>query len=118
MSGISGQLKSGAIRGLAVASEKRVPNLPDVPTYAEGGYPGFFAASWVGFFAPAKTSDAIAVKLNTEINAILDLPDVQERLKPLSVVTRRTAQADSQAYFKSEITTWGKMVHAVGLAPK
>src|SRR5207244_9897804 len=57
--GYASQLQSGAIRGLAVASEQRLPQFPSVPTYIESGFPGFVALTWAGFFAPAKTSDAI-----------------------------------------------------------
>lgn len=107
-------LRAGTLRGLAVSSAKRMAALPDVPTYEEGGFPGFVATSWVGVFAPAKTSDAIVDKLNATINDVLKMPDVQERLKTIAFEPRHGGVADAAQYFKSEIVNWGKMVHAVG----
>lgn len=107
-------LKAGTLRGLAVSSAKRMVALPDVPTYEEGGFPGFVATSWVGVFAPAKTSDAIVAKLNGAINEVLQTPDVQERLKTIAFEPRQGDVANAAKYFKSEIENWGKMVHAIG----
>jgi tripartite-type tricarboxylate transporter receptor subunit TctC len=56
VTGYAGQLKAGSIRGIAVAAEQRLPQLPDIPTYAEGGFPGIIASTWVGIFAPARTT--------------------------------------------------------------
>src|SRR3954471_13513284 len=61
-------IRSGALRGIGVASDRRNPAIPDVPTYGEMGYPNVYSASWVAFFAPAKTPDAVVEKLNAEIN--------------------------------------------------
>jgi tripartite-type tricarboxylate transporter receptor subunit TctC len=109
-------INDGTLRAIGIASAKRVPSAPSAPTYAEGGYPNFYAASWVGFFLPAKTSDAIAEKLNTEINAIIQEPDVQAKLTKLGfdpIVKDQKAAAD---YFKSEIESWGKMARTVGVS--
>jgi tripartite-type tricarboxylate transporter receptor subunit TctC len=116
--GYVAQFRSGAIRALAVASEKRLPQLPDVPTYGEGGFPGFVASTWVGFFAPAKTSDAIAVKLNGAINEALRLPDVQERLATYFMQIEQRSQPASDAYFKSEIAAWRERIATIGLKPE
>jgi tripartite-type tricarboxylate transporter receptor subunit TctC len=113
--GYASQLQSGAIRSLAVASEQRLPLLPTIPTYAEQGFPGFLPATWVGFFAPAKTSDAIVVKLNKAIDEVIREPDVQERFKALHMQARYQSQPDAAAYFSSEVETWAKMLTAVGL---
>src|SRR5262249_12924739 len=99
----------------AVASEQRLPLLPNIPTYAEQGFPGFLPATWVGFFAPAKTSDAIVIKLNKAIDDIIREPDVQNRLKVLHLQARYQAQPDAAAYFNTEVETWAKMLAAVGL---
>jgi tripartite-type tricarboxylate transporter receptor subunit TctC len=107
-------LKAGTLRGLAVSSEKRMAALPDVPTYQESGFRGFVATSWVGVFAPAKTSDAIVNKLNATINDVLKMPDVQERMKTIAFEPRSGDVADANKYFKAEIANWGNMVHAVG----
>jgi tripartite-type tricarboxylate transporter receptor subunit TctC len=109
-------IKQGQLRGLGVASQHRAPSVPDVPTYAEAGFPDFHAASWVGFFVPAKTNDAVVAKLNGEINAILKEPDVLERLKAVGFDAMAKTQAETVAYFKSEVDTWGKMARSVGVS--
>ncbi len=102
--------KSGKLRALAVGSSTRSPFLPDVPTVAESGYPGFEAVGWIGIAAPAKTPDAILDKINAEIARMLATVDVKERLASLGV----TPAADSRAHFtgfvKSEIAKWGKLI--------
>jgi tripartite-type tricarboxylate transporter receptor subunit TctC len=112
--GYAGQLRSGAIRGLAIASDRRLPQFPDIPTYAEGGFPTFTASTWVGFFAPGKTSDAIATKLNGEINDVLRLPDVRERLAAYFIQINHRTQPETVAFFKGETETWRQMITAIG----
>jgi tripartite-type tricarboxylate transporter receptor subunit TctC len=114
--GLAPQINSGALKGLAVASEQRVPIIPNVPTYQEGGFPGFYAASWVGFFAPAQTNAAILVKLNAAINEALKEPEVQQRLTALGVVASSGTQPQADGYFRAEVEKWGKMVGSIGLA--
>jgi tripartite-type tricarboxylate transporter receptor subunit TctC len=116
--GFAPQLASGALRGLAVASEARVPGYPDMPTYEEGGYKGFVAETWVGIFAPAKLDDAIAAKLNAMINEIVQEPATKAKLAAFSMQTRLRDLAGSEAYFRSEVAKWGKMVEAIGLVAK
>jgi tripartite-type tricarboxylate transporter receptor subunit TctC len=113
---VTPHIKSGALRGLGVAAPKRNAAIPDVPTYAEMGYPGVTSQSWVGFFAPAKTSDAVVAKLNTEINTVMREPDSLEKIAKAGFepVVKDTAETD--AYFKSEVTSWGKMVQAIGFS--
>ena len=109
---VTPHIKSGALRGLGVASDKRNSAIPDVPTYGEMGYPNVYSHSWVGFFAPAKTPDAIVQKLNTEINAMMKEPD-SWRSSPRPASTRLSKNvAETDAYFKSEVASWSKMVNA------
>jgi tripartite-type tricarboxylate transporter receptor subunit TctC len=115
--GFAAQLSSGALRGLAVASEARVPGFADIPTYGEGGYP-FVAETWVGIFAPAKLDDAIAAKLNAAINEIINEPATQKKLATFSMQTRVRDLAGSEAYFRDEVAKWGKMVDAIGIVAK
>jgi tripartite-type tricarboxylate transporter receptor subunit TctC len=103
------------LRGLALASTTRSAAVPGVPTFAEMGFPNMLTGSWVGFFAPAKTSDAIVTKLSAEMNEILKLPDVQEKLKSIGFDPILKSHAETVAYFKSEVETWGKMVRAIGM---
>ncbi len=115
--GYAGQFQSHAIRGLAVSSEKRMPEYPDIPTYGEGGYP-FVAISWVGVFAPAKVDNAIAAKLNAAINEIVAEPATVAKLRTFSMQTSVRGLADTESYFRSEVANWGKMVGAIGISAK
>src|ERR1019366_2497055 len=110
VSGYVGQLRSGAIRGLAIASDQRLPQFPSIPTYAESGFPTFTASTWVGFFVPTMTNEAIVTKLNGEINDVLRLPDVQDRLTSYFMQVHYRTQPAAAAYFKSEIEAWRKMI--------
>ena len=115
--GYAGQLKSGLIRGLAVAAEKRLPQFPDIPTYTEAGYL-LIASTWVGVFAPAKVSDAIADKLNKAINDVLDDPAAQAQLKTLQTETRKSDRTAAEAFFKQDVQQWTTMIKAIGLGAK
>ena len=114
--GYAAQFRSGTIRGVAVASPQRVPEVPDIPTYDESGYPGFVAENWVGVFAPAKIDREIAAKLNAAINEIVREPATEARLRTFSMQTHPRSLADTERYFESEMTKWGTMVKAVGLS--
>lgn len=110
------QIVQGKLRGLGVASEKRNSAIPDVPTYGEMGFPGVYSGSWVAFFAPAKTPDAVVNKLNTEINALMAEPDSLEKLKQNGFDPVVKDVAGSEAYYKSEVAGWAKMVNAIGFS--
>jgi tripartite-type tricarboxylate transporter receptor subunit TctC len=114
--GLAAQIGSGALRGLAVASDKRATVIPAMPTFAEAGFPNFEAASWVGFFAPAKTSADILAKLNDAIDAVVKEPEMQQRLKTLGFDAVTGAQAQAERRFTAEVDKWGKMAGSAGLA--
>ena len=116
--GAAAQIEGGKLKGLGVAADKRAAVTPNVPTYAEQGFPGFTAASWVGFFAPAKTDPQILATLNGAINAIVQTPEVQKKLTDMGFdpITGSPGQAD--AMFKAEVDKWGKMVKALNLSIK
>jgi tripartite-type tricarboxylate transporter receptor subunit TctC len=113
---VTPHIRSGALRGLGVAAPKRNAAIPDVPTYAEMGYPDVTSQSWVGFFAPAKTPEAIVQQLNTEINALMKEPDSLEKIAKAGFDPVVKDVAETDAYFKSEVTSWSKMVNAVGFS--
>ena len=115
--GAAAPVKAGALRGLAIASEKRMAILPDVPTYGESGYPGFVASAWTGFFLPAKTPDEIAKKLNAAINEILKDPEVASRLEQLGFEPLNLDQNAADTMFRSDIVKWRSMVEAINLKP-
>jgi tripartite-type tricarboxylate transporter receptor subunit TctC len=102
--------KSGKLRALAVGSSVRSPFLPDVPTVAESGYPGFEAVGWIGLAAPAKTPDAILNKLNAEVVKILATQDTRDRLAGLGVTPVGDTRAQFTAFVRSEIAKWGKLI--------
>jgi tripartite-type tricarboxylate transporter receptor subunit TctC len=110
------QILQGKLRGLGVASDKRNNAIPDVPTYGEMGYPGVYSGSWVAFFAPGKTPDAIVTRLNAEINALMKEPDSLEKLKQNGFDPVVKNVAESEAYYKSEVASWAKMVNAIGFS--
>ena len=107
-------VKAGRLRGLGIATLKRSPLMPDVPTIAEAGYPGFEAVGWIGIVAPAKTPPAILDKLNAEIVRVVKQPDVTERLNALAFTPVPGTRAEFGAFIKSEIAKWGKVVRDSG----
>ena len=91
-------IQSGKIRALAVATPKRLPTLPDVPTFAEAGMPEFTYDAWFGLLAPAGTPSAIVNKINADVAAVIALPDVQQRLTQQGVIfAPNTAEAFNAA---------------------
>jgi tripartite-type tricarboxylate transporter receptor subunit TctC len=104
------QIKGGALKALAVTSNRRFAGLPSVPTVAEAGVPGYQASSWNGVAAPARTSRAVVDKLNREIAAAVASPDVRKRLEELGVDARASTPAELHALLVSEIAKWGKVI--------
>jgi tripartite-type tricarboxylate transporter receptor subunit TctC len=107
-------IKSGRLRGLGIATLKRSPFLPELPTIAEAGYAGFEAVGWIGIAAPAKTQAAILDKLNAEMVKIINEPDVKERLATLAFTPVGDSREQFTAFMKSEIAKWGKAVKDSG----
>jgi len=112
---VTPQITQGALRGLGLASATRNAAVPNVPTYGEMGFPNVYSGSWVAFFAPAKTPDAIVGRLNAEINRAMTDAEVLDKLKAIGFDPIVKDQAATVDYFKSEIANWGKMVQAVGI---
>lgn len=106
------QIRSGKVRVLAVASERRSRVLPNVPTIAESGMPGFHASSWHGFFAPAGTPRDIVARLHSEVTRIVRLPDVTERLSAQGVEPVANTPEQFGDFIKSEVARWARVVKA------
>jgi len=118
MSSVLPHVKSGRLRPLAVTGAQRWPAVPDVPTIAESGFPGFEASVWFGVLAPARTPKPIITRLNQEIIKALSLPDVRERLSNVGFeIVGKSPEAFS-AYIKSEVTKWAKVAKASGVKPE
>jgi tripartite-type tricarboxylate transporter receptor subunit TctC len=113
--GVAAQIKAGKLKGIAMASEKRAAVTPDMPTFAEGGFPGFTAASWVGFFVLVKTPSDVIAKLHGVIDGIMKEADMQQRLASLGFDPITGTQSQAQAMFKTEVEKWGKMVATLDL---
>jgi tripartite-type tricarboxylate transporter receptor subunit TctC len=109
------QVRSGQLNALAVGSAKRLPSLPDIPTIAETGVPGYEAYSWVGIVAPAKTPKAIVTRLNQEIVDILKQKDVAEKLNQQGALPVGDTPEQFAAYIKTEIDKWGAVVRAANI---
>jgi tripartite-type tricarboxylate transporter receptor subunit TctC len=109
-------ITAGKLRALAVTTKQQFSSLPDVPPLADF-VPGFDLAAWQGVIAPNGTPQAILVKLNDAINAIVATEDVRSRLKDLGMSpVGRGTPAELQLFLQSEITRWGKVVNAAGIA--
>jgi tripartite-type tricarboxylate transporter receptor subunit TctC len=111
-----GSMKANRIRPLAVTFAKRVPQFAELPTVAEAGVPGFTVDNWYGVLAPRGTPKPIVAKLHGQINAILDMPDVKERLAGLGIFPFTTPTPEAfRDYIRSEIVKYGKVVKESGM---
>jgi tripartite-type tricarboxylate transporter receptor subunit TctC len=108
-------IKAGKLRGLAMASPRRLKALPDIPTMAEAGYPGIDGDTWFAALAPAGTPKAIVDLLNHEIVSILATPQSQEQLAALGYETIATSPEESDRYIKAEIAKWAKVIREANL---
>jgi len=107
---VMAQIKGGALKALAVTSDKRFAGLPDVPTVAESGVPGYQASSWNAVAAPAKTPKPVIERLNREVNAAVVLPEVRKRLGELGVDARGGTPEALHDLLVSEIAKWKAVI--------
>ena len=111
------QIQAGKIHALAVTSLQRQPLLPNVPTIAESGYPGFEALSWQGLFAPAATPPEIVDKLNREVNKALASADIRDYFSARGFTLGGSTPAEFRAFVRAETKKWGRIVKASGAKP-
>ena len=109
------QIRAGRARALAVSSEKRVPDFPDVPTFAELGYPQLSASIWFSLSGPAGMPSEIVHRLNAQVRRILQLPDVRERLRPEGIEPGDLDPKEFAAFMAAEVKRWAPVVRAAGL---
>ena len=111
-------VKQGKLRALAIGDAKRSALLPDLPTIAESGLPGYEALQWMGLVAPAKTPRAIVERLNKEVVRIVQSPEVKERLLQIGNEPVGSSPAQFAAFIKAEIAKWGKIAKQAGVKPE
>ena len=109
-------MQSGKLRALAVTSDRRLAQLPDVPTMAEAGFPSFEVSSWQGLLAPVGTPPAIVSKLQREIARILALPEVRERFAAVAAEPVASTPAQFRAHIESEIARWSAVARRADLS--
>lgn len=103
-------VKAGKLRAIASIGLARTVALPDVPTVAESGLPGFEVSNWIGLFAPAGTPPEVASKLNAEVQKIMRLPDVQKRLESEGARFIPTTPAQFASFQRDELAKWAKII--------
>jgi tripartite-type tricarboxylate transporter receptor subunit TctC len=110
---VAGQVAAGSVRGLAIATERRLAAYPDLPTYVEQGYPGLVGSAWFALSAPANLPRDIVVRVNAEVVKALHTPDLQARFAREAIDTK-TLDADAfTAFFKAEAERWTPLAKAV-----
>jgi tripartite-type tricarboxylate transporter receptor subunit TctC len=111
-------IKAGRIRGLAVTDTKRSNLLPDIPTVAEQGWPGYRVVNWFGVLAPAKTPPAVVERLNRALRAGLSRPAVAEKLGGQGVTPEMSSPKELSSFMQEEISRWAKVVKAANIKPE
>lgn len=106
---------SGKLKGLAVGSVQRSPAVPDIPTVAEAGVPGFENVTWYGMFAPAKTPHDIIVKLNKQVVQILASPEMAQRLASQGAEPRSSTPEELTKFMRVESERWKKVIKTAGI---
>lgn len=108
-------VKSGKLKGLAITGEKRTASLPQLPTYAEAGLPGYDPKNWQGMMAPARTPSAIIAKLSAETERILAMPDVRERLSASGMEPFHTGPEKMAAQMKSDYAETARIIKTANI---
>ena len=112
---VMAQLKAGTIRALGVASGRRMPQLPEVPTLAEAGLPGFEASSWFGLVAPARTPPAVVERLNAAVVSALKEPDMQRRFDVLGARLVGDSPDQFAEFIRAERVKWDRIVRSANV---
>ena len=107
-------VKAGRLKALAVTTPKRTALLPDLPTMAEAGLPGFASQSWYGFLAPAGTPAEVIAQLSRDINETLQGPAARERLGRIVLEPQGTTPAQFEQFLKDDIVKWRQVIKESG----
>ena len=113
--GVLPHIKGGRLKAVWTTALQRLPWLPDTPTFAESGLPGFDTYGWYGVFAPAKLPREIVNKLHAEIARVLSLPDIREKFATQGAIPIGNSPEEFAAWVKREMGVWGKVARQVGL---
>src|SRR5713226_5939218 len=108
-------IKAGKVRAIATTGSKRAELLPEVPTVAESGYPGYEAVNWYAYMAPARTPKPIIERLHRELVKVLDAPDIRELLNKQGIEPSPSSTEELARYIAREYETWGKVVKLAGI---
>jgi tripartite-type tricarboxylate transporter receptor subunit TctC len=111
-------IKSGRVKALGIASAKRHPELPDLPTISEQGVPGYVTTIWLAFFLPAKTPTPIVDKLNQDLRTIMQRQDVRERFNKLGMQAVSSSTQELDAVLKQELAQWTRVVREANIKPE
>jgi tripartite-type tricarboxylate transporter receptor subunit TctC len=115
--GAIGQINSGTMRAIAVSSTRRNPFLPDVPTIAESGVPGFLTYSWNGIVLPARTPPHVVQRVNKEINAAIATPEIQKRFRELIMEPHTGTPEDLEKMYQADVVTWRQVITEANIQP-
>jgi tripartite-type tricarboxylate transporter receptor subunit TctC len=110
-------VQAGRLRALAVSSGKRFSAIPDLPTVAESGVPGFDVSSWYGLLVPSKTPPEIVKKITADATRVMREPEVQKRLEGLGLEVVASSSEEFGAFIKSEMTKWEPVIKAANIQP-
>jgi len=109
------QVKAGKLKALAVMSPKRFPAAPDIPSITEAGFPGMESSVWFGLLAPAATPKPIVDKINRDVVAVLSTPEARDQLLVQGAEPTPTTPQEFDAFLKSEIKKWGRVIKEAGI---
>jgi tripartite-type tricarboxylate transporter receptor subunit TctC len=113
---LQGAIRDHEVKVLATGGPERMPWLPDVPTVAESGVPGYEVTSWNGLSGPAGLPEPLVMRLNHEINQILQEPDVQAKTRGFGILVRGSTPQEMQARLQADVAKWATVIDKTGLA--
>jgi tripartite-type tricarboxylate transporter receptor subunit TctC len=103
-------VRAGKVKALAVAGKRRMPSVPDVPTFAEAGFADFDVSLWQGILVPAGTPSDVVARLNVEVNRVLAMPDVREKIADLGAEPAGGTTEQFRTFIDGEIARWGRLI--------
>ena len=109
-------VRGGRLRALGVSSPERYPALPEIPTIAEAGVPGYVASAWQGLFGPRQLPAVLVARLHKEVAEIARLPEISKRLSNEGLLPQGTTPAEFEKFIALEIAKWAKVTKAAGIA--